>query len=125
MIRTVLLVGMLSLFSWSPASALSEIDGLVRYDCESPNCTAQCTGPSTTLSIPYRQLLVFQWKEHVRRLWIAVGDKHYVLGDDTTCMFEGKASFQTSSSSLGPPPQHNHPCFIFPDGQTSPPGCRQ
>lgn len=109
------------LFSATPTFALSEIGTLVQYDCEAgQTCNAQCTGPSVNLSFPnYRNLTVFQWKDHVRRLWIAVGNKHYVLGDDTNCTFEGKPTWKYETSPIPQP----HPGCTCIGNVCTPPGC--
>ena len=118
MFRLLALIGLLC-FGAVPAHALSEIQGLVQYDCDQ-NCNAQCTGPQTTFTVTYRTLLVFQWKDHVRRLWLTANDQHFVLGDDVTCKFEGRPSFQFGSSPLGPPPR---PACVCIGNQCNPPGC--
>lgn len=106
-----------------PALALSEIQGLVEYTCPAgQTCKAECTGPNTSFAVTYQQLTVFQWKDHVRRLWLAVNNEQFVLGDDTTCKFQGTPRFQFSSSPLGPPPQP--PCVCI-GNQCTPPNCRR
>lgn len=106
----------------APASALSEMQSLVQYDCQQPTCSLQCTGPNTNLTLTYRTLTVFQWKNHARRLWIAVNDTHHVLGDDMTCKFEGRPTFEYGSSPL-PPVKPPCVCIGNPP-QCNPPGCR-
>ena len=92
MVRWLTLAMLLSLGAL-PAKALSEIQGLVQYDC-AQDCTLKCWGTGSNIELTYRTLLVFQWKDHVRRLWISVNDTQYVLGDDTSCKFEGRPSFR-------------------------------
>jgi hypothetical protein len=118
--RLLVLAAILLTLFVRPAAALSEIQGLVQYDCQTATCSFLCTGTNTNLNVSYRQALVFQWKDHVRRLWIAVNDVQYVLGDDVTCKFEGKPSFTFPSSPL-PPVQP--PCVCI-GNQCNPPGCR-
>jgi hypothetical protein len=118
--RRLLIAALYLGLSVAPAAALSEMEGLVQYDCQTPSCNLACTGPNTNLAAAYRTLFVFQWKSHPRRLWIAVNDAQHVLGDAVTCRFEGKATFQFGSSPL-PPPNPGCTCI---GNQCTPPGCK-
>jgi hypothetical protein len=118
MFRLLILLAFVSLGAVS-ANAYSEIQGLVRYDC-TQDCTLQCWGTGVNIQLKYRTLTVFQWKDHVRRLWIGLADAQYVLGDDTTCRFEGKPTFQFETSQFGPQP--NPQCICF-GNVCNPPGC--
>jgi hypothetical protein len=103
-----------------PAAALSQIQSLVQYDCQAASCKAVCTGPNTGFTVDYRTLTVFQWKAHIRRLWLAANDRHIVLGDDVSCTFEGRPTFEFDSSPL-PPVKPACTCI---GNQCTPPGCR-
>lgn len=81
-------------------------------------------GNDGNIDLTYRKLTVFQLKDHPRRLWIDVNNTEYVLGDDTSCKFEGTPSFGVQTSPLGtsplqPPPQQ---CICI-GGHCNPPGC--
>jgi hypothetical protein len=118
MFRLLTLIAFLSLGAL-PAKALSEMQGLVQYDC-TQNCNLKCWGTAGNIDLTYRTLLVFQWKDHVRRLWISVNDTQYVLGDDTSCKFEGTPKFKFQTSPLGPQPAPQCTCI---GSQCFPPGC--
>jgi hypothetical protein len=118
MFRLLALIALLS-FGALPAKALSEMQGLVQFDC-TQDCSLKCWGTAGNIDLTYRTLLVFQWKDHVRRLWIAVNNTQYVLGDDTSCRFEGTPRFKFQTSPLGPPPSQQCICI---GGQCLPPGC--
>jgi hypothetical protein len=120
--RRFLMAAVFTALCTSPAGALSEMQALVQYDCQAQACTAQCTGPQTNFSVAYQTLTVFQWKDHVRRIWIAANAEQYLLGDDTTCKFEGRPTFQFNTSPLGPPPAPQCVCI---GAQCNPPGCRR
>lgn len=119
MIRFFASLVVLGLFPM-PANAYSEMQPLVEYVC-TQDCTLKCWGTDGNIDLTYRTLTVFQWKDHPRRLWIAVGNTQYVLGDDTSCKFEGKPTFQFQTSPLGPPVA---PQCICIGSQCTPPGCR-
>jgi hypothetical protein len=118
--RRILMLALLLGMGAVPVKAFSEIQLLVQYDCQKPTCNLVCTGPNANLALTYSTLTVFQWKNHVRRLWISVNDTHHVLGDDMTCKFEGRPNFEFGSSPL---PPVKPPCNCS-GNQCNPPGCR-
>jgi hypothetical protein len=122
MLRRLLVVAFAALaLGTLRADAQSEIGVLVTYDCEQPTCTLRCTGDNTNIAENYKRATVFQWKDHVRRLWISVNNVQYVLGDDATCKFEGKPTFKWATSPL---PQPTPACNCI-GNQCFPPGCKK
>ena len=119
MFRLLTLLAVLT-FASLPAKGLSELQGLVQYDC-TQDCNLKCWGPEGNIDLTYRTLTVFQWKDHVRRLWISVNNTNYVLGDDTSCRFEGTPKFEYQRSNLNQPPIS--PQCICIGNQCTPPGC--
>lgn len=117
MLRPMLFLTFLS-FGPSLASALSEIQALVQYDC-TQDCNLKCWGTEGSIDLTYRTLTVFQWKEHPRRLWITVNNTQYVLGDDTSCKFEGTPKYKFTTIDI---PPVRPPCICI-GGQCNPPGC--
>jgi len=106
--------------SGQPARALSEMTAIVQYDCQQAQCSLKCWGTGGNIEFTYRSVTVFQWKEHPRRLWISSDSGQYVVGDDTSCKFEGTPKFKYETVPLGPPPQPQCTCI---GNQCFPPGC--
>ena len=78
--RRMLMASMFVCLGVGPAAALSEVEGIVKYDCEKTACSIKCSGANTDLSFTYKTLFVFTWKLHSRRLWLTANDAQYVLG---------------------------------------------
>lgn len=117
-LRTIAFLAFASLGSLQ-ANALSEIQPLVQYDC-TQDCNLKCWGTEGNIDVTYRTLTVFQWKDHPRRLWIAVNNTQYALGNDTSCKFEGTLTFKFQTSPI---PPVTPPCICL-GNQCTPLGCR-
>lgn len=104
--------------------AQSPADLLEDFTCPGQSCQTECVGPGGPLAFGAKDVKVYQYSEHPRRLWLDADGQVYVLGDDDRCHFGGNANvpFATQpiqSSPLQPP----QPACICIGGQCTPPGC--
>ena len=83
--------------------ALSQVPSganlLTHFTCPAPACTTTCGGPSGPLTISAKDVRVFQFEKHPRRVWLLADGQVHILGDDDRCHFGG----QTNISFINPP----------------------
>jgi hypothetical protein len=95
--------------------------------CPSGTCQTQCTGPAGTTTITARDVKVFQFTIHPRRVWLDADGQIYLLGDDDRCHFGGATStpiqFVTKPPDVVPLPPVPPQCTCIGNVCT-PPGCR-
>jgi hypothetical protein len=91
----------------APPSTATLIEDFV---CPTGNCDTKCVGPAVNYAISARDVKVFQFAAHPRRLWLLADGQVFVLGDDDSCQFGGATSSPIDfvvpppeTSSLGPP----------------------
>lgn len=116
-LRLALLVNM-AMCGTAHAQTPSGANLLQDWLCPTAQCETKCTGPFAELIVMAKDVKVFQFAMHTRRLWLLADGVAYVLGDDDRCRFGGKTttpiefiSTPLSSSSLGPTLPNNAPCF--------------
>jgi hypothetical protein len=92
-------------------TGLQSIEKLSIFRCESgKTCSLKCWGAGGDLTDSYKELLVYQFKDHPRRLWLILDNqRNYVAAVDQTCKFEGILSVggvaDTTLSPSAAPPQ--------------------
>jgi hypothetical protein len=119
----VVLLAMTSVVSAQEARLLSQANILANFVCPSAPCATTCEGPGGDLTITAREVLVFQFTAHPRRVWLNADGVHYLLGDDHSCKFGGTPSSPVvfvpstppppppKTSPLGPPPKKPGTCI--------------
>jgi hypothetical protein len=104
----------------SPANLLQD------WVCGPGTCDTKCTGPGGTFTVTARDVKVFQFTVHPRRIWLNADGHIYVLGDDDRCEFGGATStaitFPTPPVQTVPLPPVPPQCTCI-GGVCTPPGC--
>lgn len=82
-------------------------DALYQFVCggqSAPACVAKCLGPGGPLEVSYRdKLIVFQIKEHPRRIWLNADGLRTLVGDDYSCQFPSVPAVPTDGSAVTVP----------------------
>jgi hypothetical protein len=97
-----------SLFLPTMANAqFKKEDALYQFVCGGPSapaCVAKCLGPGGLLEVSYRdKLIVFQIKEHPRRIWLNADGLRTLVGDDYSCQFPSVPAVPTDGSAATVP----------------------
>ena len=100
----------LVLFNSTAFAQFKQPDPIYQFVCADPGkppvCTMRCWSGGEKVEFKYNELIVFQYKEHPRRIWFTADKKPGILGDDATCDFGHYPSVpigRPSSGSAIPP----------------------
>jgi hypothetical protein len=74
-------------------------DMISYFKCANQTCDLKCWGTGGNIDAKYKEMYVYQFKQHPTRLWLNVDGTRYVLGDNMTCKFGSQPTGITA-----PPP---------------------
>jgi hypothetical protein len=97
---------------------------LTDFSCPGTSCTTTCVGTGGTTTINAKDVKVFQFSKHPRRVWLLADGQVHLLGDDDRCHFGGATTINfenppIESVPLNPP----RPACTCIGNQCTPPGC--